>query len=261
MPNHNRTKSQTAIRFKAAWLRCAKVHAERLRQSLYSGFQMQSMIFSAFASRKKRKLLFAGAIPAIVIIVMSFVSKSAFASDDTDSIRVLDRFEFTDIDGETQSFDRRVDQRALVFVFVTTDCPIANSYQPLLSKLQQEYQNKGFQFVLVHEGLGQTPEKLRTHGKEYGVTCPIVMDADHAIARRLVATKTPEVVVVGRDRRVVYQGRIDDLHQGFGKKRAAVTREDLRIALNELVTGKSISVPKTEAVGCSIAYAVGSTKQ
>ena len=202
-----------------------------------------------------------GAIPAIVFIVMSFVSTSVFALYDTDSLRILDRFEFTDVDGEKHSLDCRVDQRALVLVFVTTDCPIANSYQPLLTKLQQEYRSKGFQFVLVHEGLDQTPEKLRTHAKEYGVTCPIVMDEDHAIARRLVATKTPEVVVVGRDRRVVYQGRIDDLHQGFGKKRAAVTREDLRIALNELATGKSISVPKTEAVGCSIANAVGITKQ
>lgn len=222
---------------------------------------MQSTILGKFTSSKKRKQIFAGAIPAIVIIAISFSLTSAFASDDTDSLRVLDRFEFTDVDGEAHSLDGRVDQRALVFVFVTTDCPIANSYQPLLTKLQQEYQSKGFQFVLVHEGPGQTPEKLRTHAKEYGVTCPIVMDADHAIARRLVATKTPEVVVVGRDRRVVYQGRIDDLHQGFGKKRAVVTREDLRIALSELDAGKSISVPKTEAVGCSIAYAVGSTKK
>ena len=149
------------------------------------------------------------------------------------------------------------DRRALVLVFVTTDCPIANSYQPLLSKLHQEYQGKGFQFVLVHEGPEQTPEKLRLHGKEYGVAFPIVMDADHSVARKLNATKTPEVVIVGREGSIVHQGRIDDLHQGFGKKRAVVTREDLRIALNELDSDESVSVPKTEAVGCSIPLGLG----
>ena len=221
---------------------------------------MQSMIFSEFLSRTNRKQVFVWAISMIVMIVMKFVSTSAYALDDNESLSVLDRLEFTDVDGEKHSLDSRVDQRALVFVFVTTDCPIANSYQPLLSKLQREYQSKGFQFIQVHEGHGQTPEKLRTHAKEYGVTCPIVIDEDHAIARKFAATKTPEVVVIGRERRVVYQGRIDDLYQGFGRKRAAVTREDLRVALSELDAGKSISVPKTEAVGCSIAYAVGSTK-
>lgn len=172
-------------------------------------------------------------------------------------LRLFDR----NRDGKTHSFDSQVDQRALVFVFVTTDCPIANSYQPLLAKLQQEYKSKGFQFVMVHEGPGQTLEKLRTHAKEFGVDFPMVMDADHAIARKLDAKKTPEAVVVGHSGKVLYQGRIDDLHQGFGKKRTAVTREDLRIALNELDAGKSISVPKTEAVGCFISYAVGSVKQ
>ena len=58
--------------------------------------------------------------------------------------------------------------------------------------------------------------------------------------------------VFGNDGAILYQGRIDDLHQGFGKKRAAVSREDLRIALRELDSGEIICVPKTEAVGCSI---------
>ena len=74
------------------------------------------------------------------------------------------------------------------------------------------------------------------------------------------ATKSPEVVVVGRDGKVEYQGRIDDLHQGFGKKRATVTREDLRIALNELDSGNRVSIPKTDAVGCSIPQFVAGTK-
>ena len=43
------------------------------------------------------------------------------------------------------------------------------------------------------------------------------MDAEHTIARKVGATKTPEVFVVGRDGAILYQGRIDNLYQGFGK--------------------------------------------
>jgi peroxiredoxin len=237
-----------------------KVHAERLRQSPYSEVQMQSIVFRKFFGQAKRMQVFSTTIPAIMAIVISFISSSAFAADDSDSLRVRDRFEFIDIDGKTHSSDCRVDQCALVLVFVTTDCPIANSYQPLLAKLHHEFNDKGFQFILVQEGPSQSPAKLRQHAKEYGVVFPVVMDGDHAIARKFDAKKTPEAVVIGRNGRVVYQGRIDDLHQGFGKKRAAATREDLRIALNELDAGKSISFPKTEAVGCSISYAALNTK-
>ena len=219
---------------------------------------MQPKILNEFASRKKRKQVFRGVVPAIVLIAISCISAFAFAADDSDSLPALDRFEFTDVDGKRHTLGNRVDQRALVLVFVTTDCPVANSYQPLLAKLHHDFKGKGFQFLMVHEGLDQSTAKLRLHAKEYGVVFPIVMDADHAIARKLDVKKTPEVVVLGDNGRVVYQGRIDDLHHGFGKKRAAVTREDLRLALNELDAGKSISVAKTEAVGCSISYAAGS---
>jgi peroxiredoxin len=219
---------------------------------------MQPKILNKFVRRIKQKQVFRRVVPAIVLIIISCISAITFAADDSDSLPALDRIEFTDVDGKRHSFDSRVDQRALVLVFVTTDCPIANSYQPLLAKLHHDFKGKEIQFLMVHEGPDQSPAKLRLHAKEYGVVFPIVMDADHAIARKLDAKKTPEAVVIGNNGRVVYQGRIDDLHQGFGKKRSVVTREDLRIALNEMDAGKSISVPKTNAVGCSISYAVGS---
>ena len=159
---------------------------------------------------------------------------------------------FFDLDGKPYSLKASVAQRALVLIFVTTDCPIANSYQPLLARLHKEFQKKGFEFALIHEGPNQSLEKLKEHSAEFSVPFSVVMDAEHSIARRVGATKTPEAFVFGSDGAILYQGRIDNLHQGFGKKRAAVTREDLRIALRELDSGESTRVPKTEAVGCSI---------
>ncbi len=194
----------------------------------------------------KRYVLFA-------LLMISLIPAFARTADEKSS-SVQDRglVKFTDVGGKSYSLRASPEHKALVLIFVTTDCPIANSYQPLLARLHKEFQNRGFEFLLIHEGPDQTLEKLKEHAKDYAVPFSVVMDADHAIARQVGATKTPEVFVIGRDGTLVYQGRIDDLHQGFGKKRAAATREDLRIALRELDAGEDIRVPKTEAVGCSI---------
>lgn len=187
------------------------------------------------------------------LLLVASMPTIARCSDETSKLlQVNEKQEFSDLEGRWYSLKASEEQRALVLIFVTTDCPIANSYQPLLARLYKEFQSKGFEFVLIHEGPDQSPKKLKEHSEEFSVSFSIVMDAEHTIARKVGATKTPEVFVVGRDGAILYQGRIDNLYQGFGKKRATVTREDLRIALCELDSGKSISIPKTDAVGCSI---------
>ncbi len=194
----------------------------------------------------KRCVLFA----LLLISVNPALARTA--DEKSSSAQAQGNLKFSDLEGKSYAIKSSANHKALVLIFVTTDCPIANSYQPLLARLHKEFQNRGFEFLLIHEGPDQTPEKLREHAKDYAVPFSIVMDADHAIARQVGATKTPEVFVFAKDGAILYQGRVDDLHQGFGKKRAAVTREDLRIALRELDAGEDIRVPKTEAVGCSI---------
>lgn len=185
-------------------------------------------------------------------LILALTPLAGLADEASKSPQALGNVKFSDLEGKLYAMKSSANHKALVLIFVTTDCPIANSYQPLLAGLHKEFQNRGFEFVLIHEGPDQTPEKLKEHSKAYAVPFSVVMDMDHAIARQVGATKTPEVFVFAKDGANLYQGRIDDLHQGFGKKRAAVTREDLRIALRELDAGEDIRVPKTEAVGCSI---------
>ena len=160
--------------------------------------------------------------------------------------------QFVCLDGKSFGLKASADRKALVLIFVTTDCPIANSYLPQLSRLQQQFKKSGIDFVMIHEGINQTKNQLLLHAKEFDVSFAIAMDEDHAIARSVGATKTPEVCVIGREGQVLYQGRIDNLYQAFGKKRSTATRGDLQIALSEIDSGGSVSLKKTESVGCTI---------
>ena len=79
----------------------------------------------------------------------------------------------------------------------------------------------------------------------------MLKDLGNRVADAIKARRTPEIFVLDRQRRVVYHGRIDDQY-GVGYVRDKATREDLRVALDELLAGKSVSQPEASAVGCFI---------
>ena len=65
------------------------------------------------------------------------------------------------------------------------------------------------------------------------------------------AERTPEVFVYDADRNLRYRGRIDD-ERGVAHQGLAPRRRDLREAIDELIAGQEVSVPRTEASGCII---------
>jgi thiol-disulfide isomerase/thioredoxin len=143
------------------------------------------------------------------------------------------------------------DGRAAVFVFTTTDCPLSNGYVPELNRLAKEYGEKGVRFYGVQGDSTIGAEAVRKHSREFSVAFPVLMDPEQTLARMVGAKVTPEVAVL-LDGNVVYVGRIDNRVEDFGKQRTVATVFDLRNALDAVVAGKPVSVPRTKAVGCAI---------
>jgi peroxiredoxin len=144
--------------------------------------------------------------------------------------------------------------KALVLVFVGTECPINNAYMLRLADLHKEYAAKGVQFLAVNSNLQDTPDRVAAHAKKHGLPFPVVKDAGNVLADQLEAKRTPEVFIFDAKGVVCYQGRIDDQF-GVGFQRAKATRRDLAVALDELLAGKGVSQPTTSAPGCLIARA------
>jgi mono/diheme cytochrome c family protein len=71
-------------------------------------------------------------------------------------------------------------------------------------------------------------------------------------ADALQAVYTPEVFVLDGSFILRYRGRIDDMYSERLKKHAKISEYNLRQTLAELVTGRPVSVPATQAVGCKI---------
>ena len=140
-----------------------------------------------------------------------------------------------------------------VLFFISSDCPISNSYAPEIQRLCSEYGNKGIGCSLVYEDVGLDTTSMRKHLNEYrygGMSA--VIDSNRKIANRAKAKVTPEAVVIDSRGEIRYRGRIDNFYAALGKPRQQVTAHDLRDALDAVLAGKPVPNPETKALGCYI---------
>ncbi|MGI9244907.1 MAG: redoxin domain-containing protein [Verrucomicrobiales bacterium] len=159
---------------------------------------------------------------------------------------------FTDVEGKEHAPFADESVRFLVVVFIATDCPIANYYQPTINRLAERYREKGVRFLLFHPDPDVTQEKIREHAKAFKISPPVFADTKFALARRLKASATPEAFVIARDGSTKYRGRIDDIYAAWGKRRRKPTSHDLQEALDAVLAGKTVASPTTKPIGCYI---------
>lgn len=144
------------------------------------------------------------------------------------------------------------EHRAVVLVFLGLECPLSNRSIPELNRLAAEYGVRGVRFLAVNADREASAEHVRQHDEEYRLTFPTLLDGEHVLVGHTGVRVTPEVAVLDKEGRVLYRGRMDDRAIDFGKVRPKAQREDLRLALEEVLAGKPVSVPTTPALGCSI---------
>lgn len=142
-------------------------------------------------------------------------------------------------------------EKAVVLLFVRSDCPVSNRYAPELQRLYERYSSQGVDFRLVYPEPGLTASAMAKHRQEYGYSIPSLLDAGHQYVTRARARITPEAAVFVHGQ-LVYLGRIDDRYVDIGKARPEALRHDLEEVLAAVVAGKSIRRRETKAVGCAI---------
>ena len=141
---------------------------------------------------------------------------------------------------------------AVVVVFMSFECPVSNSYAPILAELNKQYADKNVAFVGVNCNGSETAESVAKQADEYKLGFPMYHDPDEVAVTALKATKTPEAFVLDHNFVLRYRGRIDDGYAARLKKNQQIKNHDLEKALDEIVAGKPVSQPITDAIGCPI---------
>jgi peroxiredoxin len=166
--------------------------------------------------------------------------------------RKIAEFSLQDERGKTYTQDDFGDQQLLVFAFLGTECPLAKLYGPRLDRLAQAYAERGVAIVGVIANAHDSFDDLTRYVHELKLAMPVLKDEGNRLADAIGAERTPQVFVLDAERTVRYAGRIDDQY-GVGYIRPEPEQHDLQQAIDQLLAGREVAKPLTDAPGCIIA--------
>ena len=163
-------------------------------------------------------------------------------------------FELPGVDGRRYSLDQYADQEALVVVFTCNHCPYAQAWEDRLIRLQREYADRGVALVAINANdpvkyPGDNFEAMQERARSREYPFPYLQDLPQTTARAYGATRTPEVFVFDRERKLVYHGAPDD-----NSEVEQVQRHYLRDAIEAALAGKPTPIAETPPVGCTIKW-------
>ena len=114
-------------------------------------------------------------------------------------------------------------KKAIVLVFLGTDCPVGNLYVPRLIELNREYRAKGVVFLGINSNAHETRAGRRqVSSQETGIDFPVLKDPQNKVSDSVLVERTCEVLVLDGFARIRYRGAIDDQYvQGKSQGQAA----------------------------------------
>jgi peroxiredoxin len=181
----------------------------------------------------------------ILLALLLFSSTGIFAQNPGD---VIDDFTLKGTDGKDYKLSSTLEKSSyLVIMFWSTECPFVQAYTDRVNSLADTYRKKAVTFWAINSNSTESMEDAKTHAAEKGYPFPVLKDVNNVIADKLGATRTPEVFLINIQRMIVYHGRIDD-----NRDPEKVTTNDLKSALDELLSGKNVTVKTTKSFGCTI---------
>ena len=139
---------------------------------------------------------------------------------------------------------------AKVYIFILDQCPIADQFLPIIGKYEKKFSHKGVMFDVVFEDSSLKRSQANQHLKKYGYLGAFKLDCNHALAKKMGATTSPEVFLFTTKGSLLYHGRIDDRYLTLGSPRPYATNNDLTNAINEFLNHKQIKEPFAKPIGC-----------
>jgi thiol-disulfide isomerase/thioredoxin len=167
----------------------------------------------------------------------------------------IESFTLNDYHGQPYALDQVGGDKIVVLAFLGTECPLCKTYAPRLVELAKAYEPKGVVFLGIDPNRQDAATEIAAYARIHEIKFPILKDLKQVIADRVGATRTPEIVVLDKNRVIRYRGRIDDQY-GFKNtanyQQPVARSRELATALDELLSGKPVSAPQTAAAGCLI---------
>jgi len=151
--------------------------------------------------------------------------------------------------------------KIVVLEWLNHDCPfVVNHYDTgHMPKLQKTYAEKGvIWFSIISSAPGKqgycTPEQANEIAKQKkAVPEAILLDPDGEVGKLYGAKTTPHMYIINAEGVLVYNGAIDSI-RSTKPEDIAKAKKYVKMALDELLEGKEVSVKTSKPYGCSVKY-------
>jgi len=166
-------------------------------------------------------------------------------------------FKLKNVDDKMVSLSAYKQAKGIIVIFDCNTCPMSKAYNTRIIALNKKFASQGFPVVLINPNSAEVVSQesfaeMKIHAKDHGYDFPYLYDDTQEVVKKFMPTNTPHVFLLNKEAqgfKVVYIGAIDDASNPSNVKRHFV--ED---AVNDLLAGKTVSNPKTKAIGCSIKW-------
>lgn len=175
-------------------------------------------------------------------------------------------FKLPGIDGKTYTLASFADAKILAIVFTCNHCPTAQAYEERIIQLTNDYKDKKVAVVAIspndpksvnlnelgYTDLSDSFEEMKIRAKEKKYNFPYLYDGEtQSISKKYGPVATPHIFIFDKNRKLVYQGRIDDVENPAKKPNTT----DARNAIEAVIAGKAVPTATTKVFGCSVKWA------
>ena len=158
-------------------------------------------------------------------------------------------------DGRKYSLKDFDKHEVLVIFFTCNHCPYVIGSDEVTRQTAEKYMNKSVRFVGINSNSQNTysdddfPHMVERMEK-YNFPWTYLYDESQDTARAYGALRTPHFYIFNKDRELVYTGRAVDNPKDTSK----MTVNNLDMVLEEITTGRPVSVTVTNPLGCNVKW-------
>lgn len=168
-------------------------------------------------------------------------------------------FELPDPAGNIVRLSDFASAGGLVIAFISNHCPFVKHIRAELADFGREVQAQNLGMVAINANdvanyPADSPERMQDEIDNFGYTFAYLYDESQEIAKAYHAACTPEFYLFDADNKLAYRGRFDAATPGNTEP---VTGNELRAAVDALLTGAPPIAQQSPGIGCNIKWKAG----
>ncbi len=149
--------------------------------------------------------------------------------------------------------------KCLLVMFVCNHCPYVIHLRDALITLANEYADNGLKVVAISANSADShpqdgPEAMLAEAQAQQFPYVYLYDQTQAVAKAYKAACTPDFYLFDDEQKLAYRGRFDGSRP---KNDIPVTGEDMRKAVDAVLSGKTPGTEQIPSMGCNIKWAPG----